>query len=70
MTGFEWHDMADEQPNDRDADYLLVGNRGALYIGQLCTYGDEFYVRNNRSPYLGPNKIKAWAKIPAYGEGE
>lgn len=73
MTDFKWHKMADEKPTDKDANYLLLGNGGGLYVArELITYANGnmcFYVPNNRSNYFYADSIKAWALIPKFDGG-
>lgn len=69
---FEWHDMADEQPTEERANYVVLGNRGGMYLASSfhVTSGGKgmFYVPNNRSGYVGFDKVKAWALVPEYRE--
>ena len=70
---FKWHKMADEQPTDEGGKYLLLGKRGAMYLANgfhawLNTERNSFYIPNNRSGYLGFDKVEAWAEVPPYEE--
>lgn len=74
MTEFKWHAMADERPENLDARYLLLGNGGGLYVGQIstlrCSNGStSFHIPNHRNGFMTSQKIKAWVEIPEYEEG-
>ena len=68
MSDFTWHLMADEQPADNNASYVIVGKRGAMYLaGHIIEWASgsrSFYIQNNRSNYMDFDKVKAWAEIP------
>ena len=68
MAKFKWHAMADEYPEDFDAQYLLLGKDGMLYMSTLEIHGDYYLFRSyyNHYYYINSEKIKAWAKIPEY----
>ena len=72
MHAFKWHLMADEQPTDNDASYVVVGKRGAMYLaGHIHDWGNgrrTFYIQNNRSSFMEFEKVKAWAEIPPFIE--
>jgi hypothetical protein len=67
--------MADEQPTNEDARYLLVGKRGGMYLANgfhvwEYTKRKSFYIPNNRSGYMDFDKVTAWTEVPEYGNGE
>lgn len=70
MAKFKWHKMGDKYPQDFDAQYLLLGENGMLYISALESHGDYYLFRSyyNHYCYINSEKIKAWAKIPEYRE--
>jgi hypothetical protein len=75
MSEFKWHLMADEQPTDEDATYLVMGKRGAMYLasGFHVWWHDgrrSFYIPNNRHGYMDFDKVRAWAVIPEFKEGK
>lgn len=74
MSKFEWHAAADGVPEAGDGRWLLLGNRGGLYVATKCIYGFRgplnavFYVPNRRDNYMDVDAVKAWAEIPPYEE--
>jgi len=68
MAKFKWHVMTDEYPVDFDAQYLLLGEDGKLYVSVLESFNDCYLFRShyNHYWYMNSEKIKAWAKIPEY----
>lgn len=67
-----WHLMADEQPRDSVATYVIMGKRGAVYLAlgfdNRPVFGECFLIPNNRRGLMEFDKIKAWLKVPVYGE--
>lgn len=72
ITNFQWHLMAEEQPTDEDASYVIVGKRGAMYLaGHMDAFPSGrryFYIQNNRNNFMEFDKVKAWAEIPPFEE--
>ena len=66
-----WHLMADEEPTDESAAYVLAGMRGTLYLAKGYhvwehTGSKSFYIPNNRSGYMDFDRVKAWMKVPKF----
>lgn len=73
MSDFTWHKMADEQPTNSNVTYVIVGKRGAMYLASLYVWQSgalEFYIKNNRDPWMKFDKVEAWAEIPPFKEGD
>lgn len=74
MPELEWHRMADEQPTDKEARYLLLENAelgGPLYVGvisRIHSGGTITFCTSDRwkHPWSDGEDFKAWAKIPEY----
>lgn len=71
MPELEWHEMADEQPTDEDAHYLLLENGGGMCLGiisRIYSNGMMTFCTPNRwqHPWSDGEDFKAWAKIPKY----
>lgn len=68
MAEFKWHKMADERPENPDARYLLLGNGGGLYVGEISTLkcydgSTSFHIPNHRDGYINSRQIKMWTEI-------
>jgi len=76
MPELEWHEMADEQPTDEDAHYLLIKNYAkryapaSMYIGSISKSiingSIEVLVIYGKQTWMRLEDFKAWAKIPEY----
>jgi len=64
MSEFRWHLMAEEAPEDGNGNYILLGNKGAMYYANRYHDVGLFHVPNNRDNMKSDNEIKAWAEIP------
>lgn len=75
MPELEWHEMADEQPTDEDACYLLIKNAEryapmSMYVGSIH-WSDLYrsirvHVFHGKQTWMSIKDFKAWAKIPEY----
>lgn len=67
-----WHLMADEQPRDSIATYVIMGKYGAVYLAlgfdNSQVFRECFLIPNNRRGLIEFDKVKAWLKVPVYGE--
>lgn len=64
MSEFKWHLMSEERPADGNGNYILLGNKGAMYYANRYHDVGLFHVPNNRDNMKSDNEIKAWAEIP------
>jgi hypothetical protein len=56
--------MSEETPADGNGDYILLGNKGAMYYANRYHDVGLFHVPNNRDNMKSDNEVKAWAEIP------
>lgn len=75
MAELKWHDMADEQPTDEDARYLLLMNAEryapmSMYVGSILRYSFDgsisVHVFHGKQTWMRLEDFEAWAKIPEY----
>lgn len=69
MSEFKWHLMSEEAPPTGYGHYIIMGQRGGLYVAdnfESASYTDYrcFHVPNVRGNYKYASEIKAWAEIP------
>lgn len=66
VSAFKWHLMAEEAPEQRENDYLVMGLRGGLYLANgYDEKGAFFYLPNHRQKhFMYRSKVLAWAEIP------
>lgn len=73
MSEFKWHLMSEEAPPTGYGHYIIMGQRGGLYIAdnfESASYTDYrcFHVPNVRGNYKYDHEVKAWAEIPSFDE--
>ena len=68
MSSFEWHMMAESEPNVGKGRYVVLGNGGGLYVSNEYRRsprgGASFYIPNRRSNFMDASSVKAWAEVP------
>ena len=72
MTGFKWHLMADEVPEEGECNYLVMGHKGGLqlakgYAAPKWRLGTYFYCTKGDSgrKRIDSEEVYAWAGIPS-----
>lgn len=70
MAEFKWHLMSEEKPDEGNGNYILLGNKGAMYYANHYHDVGLFHVPNNRANMKSDNEIKAWAEIPMFGSDD
>ena len=65
MAEFKWHMMANERPEKKRGNYIVMGAKGGLYFAHWFEgYDSERWFRDTRGNHHYPEQVRAWAEIP------